>query len=381
MRRHAFPGAGAVAFAVLVGACTGGSRTTATIGPRGTGPGPEVRPASVEAVLPTVQCGDFFVADVSLNERGPFRMILDTGFPRTQISPATARALGVREGLYEVELGELRVRGRIPIGVTGMETLGYALGMEVDGILGYTVFEGLLVRYDFPGGAVSVRRGGLPADGPGVVPMSRGERPFLEARVAGRTRPVLLDTGFSGGLALVDFEGLDFREEPRPVGARVRVDGVFLRRAGRLARNVDFGAFTMERPLVVDAVRRNLLGQAVLRHFVVTLDRAGGRAQLVAPEGSPPVVRLPPLRGSGLVLVPRADRHTVAEVLEGSSAQRAGIRSGDEVVAIDGVPVGERGCPSPGEPDDDGEEPMRVLTIEREGARFDVPLLWGVLVR
>jgi membrane-associated protease RseP (regulator of RpoE activity) len=254
-----------------------------------------------------------------------------------------------------------------------------ALGTEIDGILGYAVFADLLLTYDYPAGEVRVGLDSIPADAPGVIPMSRGDRPFLTARLGADTMRIVLDTGFNGRVALADFSDLPLHDGPRVVGARVRVDGFGRRLAGRLVDDLHLGPVVLRTPVVTDAVGRNLLGQGILADYVASLDRARGRARLVtAGGGAPTVIETPPLRGTGIVAIPREFHLEVVEVSPGSSAEEAGLREGDRVVEIDGVPVANRECPSGDEPA--AAEP-RVLTIERGAERFRRSLLPGVLVR
>ncbi len=327
-----------------------------------------------EVVLPTEQCGGFFVADALVNGRGPFRLLLDTGFPRTQLAERTARSLGVRQSVDSIEVGGLRIRGRVPVGVRDLDVVSHAMGSDIDGILGYTTHGSLLITYDFARARVSVRRGRLP-DGPGVMALSRGERPFVHGRLDGDTVALVLDTGFNGAIALREFDDLELAGPPRVVGARVRVGGVEERFAGRLSDDLVFDAFVLRRPVVTDAGERSLLGLDVLRDFVVTLDRSTGRVRFAAATPEDRVITAPALRGTGLVLAPSASHFDVMAVVDGSTGEAAGIAAGDRIVAINGVPVGERGCPDVRDP-----ARTRVLTVDRNGARFDVGVADGVLV-
>lgn len=185
----------------------------------------------------------------------------------------------------------------------------------------------------------------------------------------------MVDTGYNGAVALRDLDGRAFETPPRQVGASVRVDGVTARVGARLRDDLEFDAFVVRSPTAVSTERRSLLGQEVLRHFAVTLDRKAGRARFAAPGGERPVIDLPPLRGTGLVIAPAEGHFDVTAVIEGSPAARSPITAGDRILAIDGTPVDERGCRME---DDEGEP--RVLTVVRGDARFEVTLSAEVLV-
>ncbi len=258
----------------------------------------DARVSADHVMLPTTKCGGYFVADVLLNGVGPFKMLLDTGAPRTLLSPRLARQLRVREplslglgsmrmayvgnrGLHAVAVGDFRATGRIPIQVRDVGGISKAIGTPLDGVLGYSVFEGLVLTYNFSADRVIVTDTPLNPEDPGVVPMSRGSRPTLIASAEGRTFDLLLDTGFSGELALPDFDTFSFHGTPRRVGTRVRLDGPYPIRAGRLASDLDLGALTFRQPLVRDAVGPGLLGHGAMDGMVVTLDRSRGLARLL----------------------------------------------------------------------------------------------------
>jgi len=335
--------------------------------------------APAEIVLPTMRCGDYFIVDALIDGQGPFRLLLDTGYPRTQLSRTAASALGVGRSVRSLEAGGFRATGRIRVGVRDLDLISHALGAEIDGILGYTVFGELLLTYDFPRSEVRVGRDSIAPGVAGVLPLATGERPFLYARIGDEPVRLVLDTGFSGALALAGFDRLPVIDSARVVGSRVRVDGVQRRRGARLAQDIVLGSMVIRTPVAVDAASsRNLLGQSILRNYVVALDRARGRVRIQSPDGSAPdSIVVPPLYGTGMVLIPHEKHYEVADVIEGSAADQAGIVAGDRVIAIDGTPVFERGCQARESP----ESPQsRSYTIERDDRRIEIRLTAGVLV-
>lgn len=373
--------------ALLLGGCWSGGSWVASIDPQhpsvreASWPGVDLVDAPLEAVLPTQPCGDYFLAEVFLDGRGPFLFMLDTGYPRTQLSTRTARELSVGRRLNSIEVGPLEVEGSIPFGVQDLAPVGWALGRPIDGILGYTLFGELVQTYDYPGGQVRVSEAPIPEDLPGVMEMSTGDRPWLDASIGGRMVRLVLDTGYSGAVALADLSSYELAVPPRPVGARVRVDGVSFRHGARLTHSLELGSLVLHEPPVVDATGRSLLGQAAMRRLVVSLDPTRGRVRFTLPDGtSPGTLSMEPLRGTGMALSPRRDVLEVLAVFPGTSAHAAGVREGDEIVAVDGVPVAERGCrdvtPS------STADPTRptILAIDRGGRRFEVEVRSDVLV-
>lgn len=366
------------AFVLCVGLALSGCGTVRTVEVRlADEAAVEHNAAAAEITLPTSRCGDLFIVAVTFDGTGPRELLLDTGFPRTQLAPALARELGARRSVQRMSVGGLQASGRIPVDVSDMDAVGLALGRPIDGILGYDLFADLLLTLDFPGGIVRVARGALAADSAGVVPMRGSARPTVRAEAAGRRFDLVIDSGFSGSVALAEVAGLPLVDSLRLVGARVRVDGVSARRAARLDGSLSFGAFVLHRPIVDEAVGRNLLGISTMRHFVVTLDARGGRARFTPVRESGREVLAPPRIGSGMVLRPHAAYLEVVDVIAGSAAADAGVRPGDRVLTVDGMPAATRGCP---DPDPEAATRPQVLGIERDGERLEATVEPGVLV-
>lgn len=87
--------------------------------------------------LPTEMCGDYFVAPVLIDGRGPYAFLLDSGTGTTVLDASVASELGVR-GRADLQIGALDVRGA-RIRRSGMDDLSLALGRRIDGILGHPV--------------------------------------------------------------------------------------------------------------------------------------------------------------------------------------------------------------------------------------------------
>jgi hypothetical protein len=82
------------------------------------------------------------------------------------------------------------------------------------------------------------------------------------------------------------------------------------------------------------------IGNRLLERFKVTLDYERRQMWLEPGKLYP---RRDPMSRSGLQLVRYADTVKVAAVLEGSAAEKAGLRADDVVIALDGKPVLELG--------------------------------------
>ena len=323
-----------------------------------------------EVVLPMRTCGDYFIADTMINGEGPFPMLLDTGAGTTVISPRVAARINASGSLAEIRIDRFVASGKIPSKVREVDHLSRALGMEIEGILAYGVFKGVLLTYDYPRKQIRVRAGSFDANqlaSAEVVPTSTGDRPYVRASADGVDFTVLLDTGSSRSLTLRKLKRFDFIEEPRPTGARMRINGLFVVESGRLANTMQLGPLSLRQPIVHNSVSTNLVGQQILRDFEVTFDQLQHRVRFHRPgEGVETPIEFPPQYGSGLVTAPRDDRLIVRRVFEGSAAENAGIRIDDEILAINGTQIADRGCrhlefdPKPG--------PKRTQMKIRRGA-------------
>jgi hypothetical protein len=279
-----------------------------------------------------------------------------------------------------MDIGGLHIEGRIRCAIRDIDHLEDALGARIDGILGHQVFRTILLTYDYPKQQIRVRRGALTDDMPGIAPMSTSKSPFLGAMLGEQKINVLLDTGSSNGLSLARFDRLPFVAPPCPVGARMRIDGLHEVRAGRVSVDVTFGSFTLTQPIVRDAAGLSLLGQRVLRDFVLTLDQRRGRVQIVRADGRAVLepIAWPPLYGLGWVIQPQGDRAVVLRVYPGTAAESAGFQRDDVVLAINGILLADLGCALRGRTTD---RPIQTTyLIERENERLEIDLTTGVLV-
>ena len=361
--RHRFRG---IALAGVAVAATSACTTPSPYPERATLPSMETAYA-----LPTERCGDYLVVQTRIDGAGPFPLLLDSGAGRTILDPHVVAEAGLGRTIDSLAMGEYVVR-EFGYGTLDMEELSSALGRRIDGILGHPVFAGVLLEWDVHRGTVAVSAGSLDPSDPGVVPAREHRRPFVGSIVGTDTLWVLIDTGSSHGLTLRDPDRFEYLTPLEVTGARTRVDGVHLVRSGRLAGEVRIGPMRVDRPVVVNSVSVDLVGQDVLRHFRITFDQVNDLirfqrpdAALETPEGSPPV------RTLGVGLGPHPDHAEVVHVVDGGPAEGR-LREGDRIVAMDGTPWSERGCSDPDAPLEEGI--VEVLVV-REGdtLRVDVP--------
>lgn len=314
-------------------------------------------------VLPTRTCGQAFLVDATINGRGPYALLIDTGAGDTCLSSRVAAQLSADCGrcwllgfsatggmfaihqvvhVRELRVGDATIRG-FDAAVFDLHNLETILGGRCDGVLGYSAFRTVLLTLDYPAGAVRIDSGRLdPSAGPGTVPLLSPDSPTIHLDVNGATVRALIDTGDSSALQLPSSLRPEFVNPPRPVGSALAADGPAVFREGRLRGSVALAGITLMNP-IIDVGPVTLVGADVLRHFVVTLDQ---RSRLVrfTPQTPGPVL-FRPVFGLGDASVP-TPRQTlrVTALFPGSPAQAAGLRIGDEIVAIDGRPIPEIAC-------------------------------------
>ena len=295
------------------------------------------------------------------------RFVLDSGGVTLVTAEAAAR-LGLRaEGRLEaggvderpVTAGFVRVR-RLAIGdaavldvrlmrVLSMPDASAVLGAQVDGILGVELFRRLVVRIDYERQRLHLLRRPAPpaADWGRRLPLTFFVHiPCVTATLDGETGQFWLDTGNSGAVLLHARPGA-----PPPAGASAvttigwGVGGAIRGRLAR-ARRLELGDITIDAPAlrVLEDGERALstpglagnIGAAVLSRFVVTFDHAQAAVWLApnASFGAPFDIDR-----SGLRIHAGARGFDIVAVMAGSPADEAGLRVGDVVVAVDGVPA------------------------------------------
>lgn len=337
------------------------------------------------ARIPFQFVGNQVRLDATIQGKGPFRLVLDTGMPMggvllfqnervraleldAQDSPVqVAGAGGDGKGSQarmasdlSVTLGDLKVTKTTALLVERPPGFPPA----IDGIIGGALFFHHVVRVDMDQGRLEVRApsGWSPPDGACVVPLVR-ERglAFLDLSVAvGDEDPiparVVIDLGAGHALSLNEREDGRFAPPKSAIEAPLGrgMSGVILGKVGRV-RRVELGTFAFEHVVASfpagdhqkpggGEFRDGNLGKEILRRFNLTFDYEGNRLVLEKAKGyDEPFER--EMAGIAFDWEPDGTA-SVRGVLAGSPAATAGIQAGDRLIAIDGKPmadVGENG--------------------------------------
>jgi len=312
---------------------------------------------------------------VWIGARGPYTFILDTGAPssvlnsfrlaealgatierRVQVSGAgdgPAQPAGITTPVG-MAVGQASLDASPLVVVDLADQLAAASGRVYDGILGRPLFNRYVVRMDFQRRLLELydRSDYRAPAGAEVIPIRlEGGHPHFDTEVTlmsgERVRAdVVIDTGARGALLLDAGEGT---RVPIPVGAEEMVLGRgargWVRGKVGVVAEVALGGVSARgvvTAFVPDALGATPgadgnLGVELLRRFAVTFDYAGGRMVL---EPTPGLGDPWPLDLSGITLRAGGEDWSVlsiADVLPGSPAERAGIRTGDVIVRLDGI--------------------------------------------
>ena len=150
--------------------------------------------------------------DATINGKGPYHFILDTGADFPAVDAPVADALALPPGstfhdassvtIAELRIGDAIARGFVAARFEGM--LGRNDPAGPSGILSAEGFAGTLVVLDYPGRRVRFVPGALPAaDGKRIFEYGADEElPVIPVTVGGREVHIHLDSGSPGGIML-----------------------------------------------------------------------------------------------------------------------------------------------------------------------------------
>ncbi|WP_310468842.1 aspartyl protease family protein [Sphingomonas sp.] len=310
--------------------------------------------------------GSRIIVEGTINGRAT-PMILDSGAGMTVVDSAYAERIGLKGGsALSVRGAAGNVPGKIAGGVTltaggltlrdlnvliiDLAPVARAIGREMPVILGRDAFKAGLVTIDFPKRTIAFapRTGFTPPAGAARLALGDDAGlPSVTLAVAGGA-PIeaTLDLGNGGTLILAKNYWKD-----RPELANLRhaetqsggVGGIKLARKVTLPR-VDFAGMRLANvPAVLNEDAQSLptsggnLGIEMLKSFVVTIDDSGGAMYLAPGDGPPRFAR----ERAGVRTEFAGDRLKVAYVSPDGPAAAAGLKAGDEIVAIDGRRIGK----------------------------------------
>jgi len=248
----------------------------------------EIPAAGVE--VPMHRLENLPAVDVSIDGRGPYRLVVDWGANLLAVSPRVAAELKLpssgidRMGNENVRIDSLAIGGARLGGLTAAVDPFFA-GRAEQGVLGVNVFREILLTLDYPRGRIRLEKGLLPPpDGKRILACDSadGPEPAIEITLAGRPIRAMLDTGagrllmlpeaLMGGLPLGPLRAAG--EASGPQGGASRLKEAPLKGDLRLCDVVVHDPILSFHPRP-----RAFLGGALLERFAVTLDQKGHRVR------------------------------------------------------------------------------------------------------
>lgn len=224
------------------------------------------------------------------------------------------------------------------------------------GVIGSEILPGSAWRIDAQAGEMTIGAPGAmpPADGAAVVaplhPAGYPHPPISDYRIGAFSDRLLFDTGSGEAVVLYDKVAADPAVRGAIVpGSHVRGHGSHGVSAGGMGAPAPLERFTLDDFALggraigpVRATTRvvppSLIGTGLLDSYIVTLDYPGQKLVL-EPRTDPAPAR----DEAGYSLAIAGGVVQITQVFEGSPAARAGLHTGDRIVAIDGARLPEIG--------------------------------------
>ena len=232
---------------------------------------------------------------VTINGKGPFRFVIDTGTGGDAlVTPELARELGLPtvghatlsdpsgQGSKKAPIVLIDSLEFAGVAFTGVRAVSHPFFSEsgtCQGLLGFTLFRNYLLTLDFPNRIVTLSSGALmPDGGKAVLPFRMPEGvPIAFLKVDG-LEPVeaQLDSG-GGGLVLPESLAAHLKYDVAPVvfASGRSVSTRFEMKAAKLASDVKLGRYTFTHPVVEIHPAFPLVnfGSPPMQIFAITFDQ------------------------------------------------------------------------------------------------------------
>lgn len=244
------------------------------------------------------------VLEVTINGKGPYKFVLDTGASQSMISFDLAQDLELPEigrvsvsapnspnsiespvfSIRELQVGEIKFFKLKAASILDREFMKI---LKADGILSAQDFRGFLVTLDYRKRRMVLKTGQLPeADEQTVFEYyKRNLIPGLMLDVDGKKTFFHLDTGSPLSIALPGtlLTKLDYKQQPRMIGQAGTVTGTFLIYWAQMAGDIKIGKYTIEKPgvQIMGDMPYGNLGYRFFRDYLITFDYFGNKVRLV----------------------------------------------------------------------------------------------------
>jgi len=334
------------------------------LGTRDLKPG-RTRVSAKPVTVPAEIVGNQFVVETKWDKHGPWHFLVDTGSSTTLVSPEFARRYATEKAalntpsvhvksadgkstllpavtLGRIELDDARFEN-VQALVFDFTEISAHLGIRIDGVLGFPLFEETVFTLDYPRSRLVISRPAPLTENPvfsgTTIKFTNSQRtPFIPVRLGAENFIALLDSGNDGPLFL-NLIGLHptFSFGPRPGVAVGTLTGCHTQEIGRLVQPLDIGPYRFEKPIADLTDQISSIGGEILRNFAVTFDQSRNQVTFYRDSALP--IPAQTRRAAGLSFTKMPTYWRVAGVIPDSPADAAGVQTGDLVIRINGESV------------------------------------------
>ncbi len=233
------------------------------------------------------------ILELTIDGKGPYRFIFDTGSSGNVIDTKLAEELGLkvvgedplrtpgsdnRLVSKRVEASEVSFPGTDIVQSGTLNTIDLRSMLPVDGILSGAFFSEYLMTLDYPGSKLTLSQGGLNRNDKGVTSFLQKPRVInMDLNVAGHTVEAHLDTGNPSGFHLPFNlkDKLKFREDPVEDGFVRTPVAQFKKWKADLIGEITVGGVTFKNPSVhlIENFEFVNIGYQVYKDLQITVDR------------------------------------------------------------------------------------------------------------
>jgi len=286
----------------------------------------------------------------TVDGKGPFKLIYDTGAPRTVLSPTiTGGVTGTQHPVKEIDLGGLKLG---PLSATT-----YPMQPYFDGIIGNDAIGTRVVSIDYVRRQLwvsdTLREADLLACAhlqgkPERTSMSLAPYPFIQGEVDGVKGTLLVDTGASLGGVEQNVLKTTGKDNPQVEGYKMTIFLGTFWSGYTMVGKMSVGKHEVRRITMYTMPDKSLptpragitlltLPYGFMQHFLVTLDFTTMQLRLDAGKAATLKDDFT-LWGYGLSLSTNAvEPVTITRVVAGSPAATSGLAEGDMVKSIDDI--------------------------------------------
>ncbi|MGN6146934.1 MAG: PDZ domain-containing protein [Rhizomicrobium sp.] len=326
---------------------------------------------ATETTFPFKLINNHIFANVMVNGKGPYQFIFDTGGVNLLTPPLTKelglgaeghmQGNGAGSGHMDVQLVKVsslqlagatvkdQVFAQIPI-----DSMGNIEGVAMPGMVGYETFRRFVTRIDYGAHTITLIKPEAfdPKDAGTAVPIKFNgntiEAPGVYDGVPGT---FTIDTGNRAALMLNSPFVAEHAQFAKYSSAPEATTGWGIGGPTKShvirGHNLVLGGQTIAAPVVLlstgtkgadaDPTQSGNIGGGVLKRFVVTLDY--GHNTMYLKPVTQPVSDLDSFDRSGVWINQNATGYSVVDVTKGTPADQAGLKTGDEIVSVDGKPA------------------------------------------